>query len=107
MVKTSKKKDIEDAQQVIDRNTQIVNGLENYAPFQMLVEDFKKNLEIADGNWHLINIGQTDKFLELKTVKIAALTLINVVDSYKHDIDRAKERIDIAKGKVQGSYYDE
>lgn len=84
----------------------IINGLENNESFNMLLDDFKKQREIIDNNWHLID--DPLKLNQLRITKFAALSLINSLDNYKHDLHKAQQTLaEIqAPDKVQGSYYD-
>lgn len=86
----------------------IVNGLENYQPFKMLMEDFQKNLEIADGTWHLVKQDEMWKFWELKCTKLAAASILHVIDNYKAELNKAKQALEEIRNpeEIQSGYYD-
>lgn len=71
----------------------IVEGLENYEPFQKLVAKFKRTNDSLDQSWHLF----TDpvKFNEARITKFAAMELIDSIDNLRADLQRA--RIELAK----------
>lgn len=99
---------IEELQAKISRCQAIINGLENNESFNMLIQDLKKNIEIIDGNWHLVPVVEHGKLLELRVTKLAAVTLINIIDGYRNDVAAATKALAEIQhpDKIQGSYYD-
>jgi len=86
----------------------IINGLKDYAPFNMLLEDFEDMSNRVDDNWHLIKDGDWDTLRESRITKLAASSIINILDSYQHDYDQCAKRIAELENpdKIQSSYYD-
>lgn len=92
----------------IEKFSNIINGLESNSAFKALIEDFRKNIEIIDSSWHLIPLTDGLKLMELRVTKLAAVTLVNVLDGYKNDLNNATKMLTEIKhpDKIQGSYYD-
>ena len=75
----------------IEKCTAILEGLENNAAFNMLLDDFKKSASDIDNVWHL----ETDlnRLNEMRITKFATNALIMSIENYKHDLDRATEQL--------------
>ena len=74
----------------------------------MLVEDFQAMSDRIDDNWHLIPDGDWEKLREARVTKLAASSLINVIESYESDLAQCHKRIIELENpdKIQSSYYD-
>lgn len=92
----------------ISRCNKIINGLENYEPFKMLIEDFKRSIVMADGAWHKLRTDQTAELSDLRVAKLAGEAIINVIETYKHDLHKYQEELAAIRHPdiVQGGYYD-
>lgn len=73
----------------------VAEGLKSNSAFQLAVQDFKKNVELADSNWHFIDYDAPSKegrpsgkdlLNQLKYNKLAGLALINLVENYELEI---------------------
>ena len=71
----------------------IINGLDNYGPYNKIVDMFKENRQYIDDHWHLVN--DPAKINELRISKMACNTLINFVSNLK--MDREKFQIELGK----------
>lgn len=93
--------------QRIGRINTIINGLENYAPFRMVVDDFRRNIQLVDGTWFTVDPKDVAKICELQATKRAALAVINLIDEYKSDLKRAQEALESVRDpEIQKGYYD-
>lgn len=79
----------------------IIEELEHNEAFRKVVEDKRKTVELCDKNWHLINLDNKDKLLELKYAKLSAEAIVNTIDIYKQELESLK-----ASAEEQG-YYEE
>lgn len=79
----------------IEKSRSILDGLSNNESYRMLVDDFKKAAEEIDSVWHLHS--DINKLNELRITKFAANTLINALDSYKHTLDKAIQRLEVLR----------
>lgn len=75
----------------IERSQVIFEGLQGYTPFLMMLDDFKDTIKSIDDGWHLFT--DINKLNELRITKFAAVSIINVLDNYKHDLVRAQEEL--------------
>lgn len=75
----------------IDELSVIVNGLDNYAPFNKLIEKWKKTNEAIDSSWHLFT--DLNKLNEARITKFAAMELINCIESLKSDLNKAQTEL--------------
>lgn len=80
----------------INHCTTVVQDLKSNSAFQLVVQDFKRNIEIADSNWHYIDIdspakdGKTsgkDLMNQLKYNKLAGLAVVNLIENYEKEIE--------------------
>lgn len=76
----------------ITRNKTIVDGLENNQAFKEFINDFKVSSGRLDESWQWITDEKVLK--EAQITKMATLSVINAIDNYKHDIERAGEELD-------------
>ena len=61
-----------------------------------------------DDNWHLISEMDADKLREARITKLAAVSILNIIDSYKFDHEQAQKKlVELENPKtIQSSYYD-
>lgn len=90
----------------ITRCSAIINGLENYEPFKMFLDDFKAQKDLIDNNWHLIT--DEKQLMQFRVTKFATLSLLDSIENYKHDLKKCQQDLTalLEPDKVQGSYYD-
>lgn len=75
----------------IEKARQVIDGLEGNASYQLLINDFKDTAEKIDSVWHLqFDMG---KLNEMRITKMAALSIVNALDGYKYDLQRASEQL--------------
>lgn len=82
------KKELQDR---ILRCQTIINGLSGNNAFELFVEDVKAYVTMLDNSWHFVN--DMDKLKEAQITKMAAMTVINAIDNYKNDINKANENL--------------
>lgn len=70
----------------------IIEGLEGNEAFRELINDFKVQAKRLDDNWQWIT---DEKILkEAQVTKMATLSIINTIDTYRDDMERAGELLD-------------
>lgn len=67
----------------------VVDGLKEYPPFKKVMSDFQKTVDMIDSCWHLT--GELDKLTELRISKLAAVSVLRILDNYEHDLKKASE----------------
>lgn len=90
----------------IGRIRTIIEGLENHEPFKMMVSDFQNTLISVDSSWHTVL--DAKRLEELRVNKLAAVSILNCLDHYKHDMNilvRQLAEMDYPD-KIQNSYVD-
>lgn len=76
----------------VSRSRMIVEGLEGNESFKEFINDFKAQAKRLDDSWQWIT---DDKVLkEAQITKMATLSIINSIENYKQDIERANEELD-------------
>lgn len=103
MVKTASQKPslsertIEQHEEVLTKHieycTYIITGLENYAPYQKIVDVFRENAKSIDDSWHFVN--EPAKLEQLRVAKMAYMTLIDYIPNLK--MDRHKFQSELTK----------
>jgi hypothetical protein len=90
----------------IAKCTRIVQGLELHDAFNELLTDFKDQMKRLDDSWQWLTEDKTLK--EAQITKMAYLSVVNVIDNYKHDIEEAeKQLVELENpGKITGKDYD-
>jgi len=84
----------------------IVQGLEHHDPFVEMLSDFKDQMKRLDDSWQWL----TDEKLlkEAQITKMAYLSVVNVIDNYKHDMEEAQKQLTELENpdKITGGDYD-
>lgn len=93
----------------LSRIKEIVEGLRDYKPFQMLVEEIQKLADSADCEWHTLSMQDRERFEELKLQKRTALTIINSLDALQARQEEIQNELNAQEqpDKYQASYYDQ
>jgi hypothetical protein len=90
----------------IAKCNRIINGLQGHTPFEEMLSDFKDQMKRLDDGWQWI----TDEKLikEAQITKMAYLSVVNVLDTYKHDMEEAdKQLVELENpDKITGKDYD-
>ena len=75
----------------ISKCNRIINGLQGYDPFIEMLSDFKDQMKRLDDSWQWL----TDEKLlkEAQITKMAYLSVVNVLDNYKHDMEEAEKQM--------------
>ena len=81
-------------QEIVDRlekAKKIVDGLENNESFKLYVQDFKNWGANLDKAWAYIS--DEKKLKEAQITKMATDTIVNSLNNYKHDLEKATEQL--------------
>lgn len=78
--------------QEITKCRTIVDGLKNNDAYKLLVGDFIQAANEIDNVWHLQQ--DLNRLSEMRITKLAAQTLIQVLDGYESSLNRAKEQLE-------------
>lgn len=86
----------------------IVEGLENYEPYNRMVESFELLAKRADDSWVYIDSGDTNKLSDLRACKLASIHIVNYIDDLKNQMKDINGQIEALENpdKVQTGYYD-
>ena len=76
----------------INKAKKIIDGLENHEPFKELINDFKAQAKRLDDSWQWITDEKVLK--EAQITKMATLSIINTIDNYRADMERAGVELD-------------
>ena len=81
----------EDLGSRIAKCNRIVQGLQSNDAFNEMLSDFKDQMKRLDDSWQWI----TDEKLlkEAQITKMAYLSVVNVIDTYKHDMEQADKQL--------------
>lgn len=92
----------------LSRNRQIYNGLKDHLPFKFFLEDFSEQIRVSDSLWHTIPASKYDLLAEERIKKLAALVVIESLESYQHDIKLAEQQLNELEHpeQFQRGYYD-
>lgn len=75
----------------IDECTRVVTGIEGSDAWGIIRKDFERQRKLIDDNWQ--SIFDEKKLDELRITKFAIKTLLDLIESYKHDLETAKEEL--------------
>lgn len=81
----------EKLQSIYDRAEAVINGLSENGAWQIVLEDFKKQCDDLNNNWQFVN--DEKKMYEFKITKLAAMSVVNLIDNYKFNRDRAAQEL--------------
>ena len=76
----------------IEKSRRIIDGLESHEPFKEFVNDFRSAAQRLDESWQWITDEKVLK--EAQLTKMATLSVINALDNYRADIERAGKELD-------------
>lgn len=71
----------------------IIADLEFNEAFNHVINDKMATVKLCDDNWHLIDINDKDKLLELKYAKISAQNMVDTIEIYKQELFSLKEKL--------------
>jgi hypothetical protein len=75
----------------IAKCNRIIEGLQNHTPFNEMLSDFKDQMKRLDDSWQWLN---DEKLLkEAQITKMAFLSVVNVLDNYRHDMATAEKNL--------------
>lgn len=88
------------------RDLQIVTGLESSDSWRMIIEDQTENIKRIDSCWQFIPKSDEKRLDDLRIAKMAGLTIINLLESYKSDMIKCQQAVkeleDSAEGTEEG-----
>lgn len=70
----------------------VIDNLKDNAAFKKVLSDFEQNKKTIDDHWHFVT--DPGKLLELRVTKLATNSILNVLDAYQSDLDKAKADLD-------------
>ena len=80
-----------DLQARISKCNRIILGLQGNNAFNEMLSDFKDQMKRLDDSWQWLT---EEKVLrEAQITKMAYLSVVNVLDNYRHDIEEAEKQI--------------
>ena len=79
----TKEQAIERLQGTVNRNQQIIDGLENNPGWEGVVEDLSRERKRLDDTWQYVT--DEKKWLEFRVTKLAVMKILNLIDDYKQD----------------------
>ena len=80
---------------IINRIDKILSGLETSESFNLLLDDFRNQIKNIDCNWQFIE--DPLKLQSMKIMKLATLSVVNIMEVYRNDLKNAK----IEKAKIE------
>lgn len=83
----------------ISKAQTVVEQLESLEAWKYVVEDFQNQVDMIDKNWHFISPEEksangVNKLSELRLTKMASLSLVNLLDSYKYQAEQATAQLE-------------
>ena len=76
---------------IINRSQTVINGLNGNDAWAIVLEDFGNQCKNLDSNWQFVN--DEKKMYEFKITKIAAMSVVNLVDNYKFNLQQATQAL--------------
>ena len=76
---------------VVNRSQTVINGLSGNSAWDIVLEDFGNQVKELDANWQFVN--DDKKMYEFKVTKMAAMSVINLIDNYKFNLQRATSEL--------------
>ncbi len=93
------RKEIEEAQKIVNRSQTIIDGLRNNQAWEMVIEDFKDERQRLDDTWQYIT--DEKKWYEYRVTKMAVMKIINMISDYEADMKTAAGKIDKIKSTTE------
>lgn len=81
----------ENLETIARRAGAIVSGLEDSSAWKLVLEDFGKEIKRLDDTWQYIY--EDKEWYEYRITKMAAMKVANLIEDYKHDLNRASEEL--------------
>jgi hypothetical protein len=90
----------------IDECTRVVREVENSDGWKIILRDFERQQKMIDDNWQ--SIFDKEKLDQLRVTKFATKTLLDLIETYKHDLEVAKEELHKINNPntILNKYYD-
>lgn len=85
---------IDDLQAELNKVDFVLNGLENYEPFDKFIEFFKDAAKATDDEWFKLASSKDDLFQDLKAHKLAYNSVLQFIDSMKFAREGLVEEIE-------------
>jgi len=81
----------EDLQARVSKCNRIIEGLGSNGAFNEMLDDFKVQMKRLDDSWQWLTDEKTLK--EAQITKMAYLSVVNVLDNYRHDAEDAGKQL--------------
>jgi hypothetical protein len=75
----------------ISRCDEIISGLQGSNAFKLALEDFENTKKRIDDYWQYE--GDAKKLETLRITKLATISILNIVENYKFDMEKAKQEL--------------
>lgn len=85
------------------RDLKIVEGLETSDAFRMVIEDQMENIKRIDSCWQFVPKTEEKRLDDLRIAKMASLTIVNLLDSYRADMERCRKAVDEIEDGFEGT----
>lgn len=69
----------------------VIREVEGSEAWKILLRDFERTRKTIDDNWQLLF--DEKKLDELRITKLAVMQLVNLIETYKHDLKLAKDEL--------------
>lgn len=79
----------------IEELSYMINGLENYQPFEKALDRFRRTVKNIDDNWHFVF--DPAKLHEIRVSKFASSSILSFVDDLKGELEKIQKELIILR----------
>lgn len=93
-------------EELIDRSSRalkVVEGLETSDAWRIILEDQNENIRKIDLTWQFVPKSEEKRLDDLRIMKMASMTIVNLIQHYKSDIERCQEEIKRIEESFEGT----
>lgn len=90
----------------IDECTRVIREVDGSDGWKIIRRDFERQQKMIDDNWQ--SVFEKEKLDQFRITKFATKTLLDLIESYRHDLEVAKEELHKINNPnaVLNKYYD-
>jgi len=96
--RTQKEQTRNELQRIINRSQTIISGLSDNDAWGLVLEDFGNQVKELDSNWQFVN--DDKKMYEFKVTKMAAMSVLNLIENYRFNLTKAISELKATEDKV-------